>query len=190
MSARLSHLLPVAVAALLVALTLWLQHLTAPPVSPETARRAGDPDAVVDRLTLRQLSEDGTVAFEITAKQMIHYGGNNATELIEPRLRQIEPGMSTRISAARGVVEHDYREARFYDNVELVRTARGAGEGLRVSTQYLRVLPRDDLVDSDRRVVITRDGAVLSGTGMQYHRKSGQLSLLSEVRGSFHARRR
>jgi len=69
------------------------------------------------------------------------------------------------------------------DNVKVVRQAfEGRGE-MTVLTEYLHVIPDDDLAITDRPVVITQaPKTVIYGTGMIFNKKARTLKLLSKVR--------
>jgi lipopolysaccharide export system protein LptC len=59
-----------------------------------------------------------------------------------------------------------------------------------VHTEYLHVIPERDLARTDRRVTIMEGSSRLSGVGMEYDRGSGELRLLSAVKGTFDAKKK
>jgi lipopolysaccharide export system protein LptC len=121
---------------------------------------------------------------------MNHFAGNRTTELVEPRFEKRDGDSMLVVVAQRGRIEHDYKEAHFYDGVELVRTTPQQPAELRVRTEYLDVLPESDVAKTDRRVTITQGSSSISGTGMEYNRATGELRLLSSVKGSFDAKKK
>lgn len=188
--ARVDHLLPVILMLLLGGLTLWLRQLIESPQAVDSARRSHDAAAVVDRFTVTQLDAHGAPEYRLSARRMNHFSDNRITELVEPRFERKQDDSTLTVVADRGRVVHDYKEAHFYDNVELVRSPAKQAENLRVRTEYLHVLLDRDLARTDRRVLITQGRSALSGVGMEYNRQTGQLRLLSAVKGSFDATRK
>jgi lipopolysaccharide export system protein LptC len=172
---------------LLGGLTLWLkQAIESPPPAGPVARTHG-PVAVVERFTVTQLDARGVPEYRLSAAKMLHFADEGTTELVEPRLVRSQADSAITVSAERGRVDHDYRQAHFYENVRLVRAATGDADELRMQTEYLHVVPDRDLARTDKHVTITEGRSTLSGVGMEYNRGSGQLRLLSAVKGTFDA---
>jgi lipopolysaccharide export system protein LptC len=189
-TSRLTHALPVLLMLLLGGLTLWLRQAIEAPGPVSRAPALHDPDSAVEKFTVTRLGADGAPEATLSAQRMVHYGDDDSTELQLPELIKNDPAATLTVRANRGVVTRDYEEAQFYDNVQLVRTQKDAADPLRVRSDYLHVLIKSDVVRSDRPVTITQGSSTLSGTGMEYDRKSGRLSVLSDVRASFDAKRR
>jgi lipopolysaccharide export system protein LptC len=190
MTGRLTHALPLVLMLLLGGLTLWLRQAIEGPQSSTPAQKTHDVDAIVDKFTVTRLNEAGQPAARLSAERMLHYGDDDSTELVAPQLLKSDAGSSLKVRADRGTISRDYEEAHFFDNVNLQRTQDGAVDPLEVRTQYLHVLVRREVVNTDRRVTIIRGSSTLSGTGMQYERETGRLSLLSDVTASVNAKRR
>jgi lipopolysaccharide export system protein LptC len=190
MKTRVTHWLPLALVLLLAVLTLWLQQMIESPVGSEPRLVGHDPDAVVDRFTVTALDATGAPQYRLSAVRLVHFADNDSLELSEPRFVKRDPGSEITVVAGRGRVSKDYKEAFFYDDVQLVRVPAAGEDELRVRTPYLHVLADRDLATTDRPVNITRGRSTLTGTGMEYSRKTGQLTLLSRVRGSFDAKKK
>ena len=190
MRSRIDHLLPILVMLLLGGLTLWLRQAIEPPQPPGSSVASHEPAAVVERFTMTQLDEQGLPEYRLSAEKMLHFADERMTELIQPRLVRTQADSTLTVLAERGRVEHGYREAYFYDNVRLVRAQKHKPSELQVQTDYLHVIPDRDLARTDRRVTITQGSSKLSGVGMEYDRSSGQLRLLSAVKGTFDAKKK
>ncbi len=63
-------------------------------------------------------------------------------------------------------------------------------DDLQVRTEYLHVLPDKGIARTDRHVMITQGSSVLSGVGLEINKLKQQVSLQSQVKGSFHVARR
>jgi lipopolysaccharide export system protein LptC len=190
MNSRLSHALPVILMLLLGGLSLWLRQVIEGPGAAPAAQRSHDPDSVVEKFTVTRLGPGGLPEAVLSAGRMVHYADDDSIELHAPQLLKNEPGSGLSVRADRGTVTRDYEEAHFYDNVQLLRRDESSPDPMQVRTQYLHVLINRDLLRTDRRVTITQGTSQLAGTGLEYDRRSGRLSLLSDVKASFDARRR
>lgn len=190
MKSRVDNLLPIVLLLLLGALTLWLRQLIEAPEPASPRRVSHEAIATVERFTVTQLDAQGAPEYRLSAAKMIHFADDRTTELVEPRFVRSRADSTITVVADRGRVDHDYKQAHFYDNVELVRASPQKADELRVRTEYLHVIPDEELAKTDRRVIITEGASTLSGTGMEYSRKTGQLRLLSGVKGTFDAKKK
>ena len=194
MKIQFNHLLPVALMLLLGGMTIWLQYAIESPPQPEPAKHRHDPDAIGEKVTLSRLDQRGIAQYHLSAERMLHYPDNDSIELVAPRFLKKDATAELTVTANKGVVYQENKEARFYDNVELVRRPLIVGDlpsqdTLRIRTQYMQVFLERGVARTDRAVSIVNGPSTLSGTGMEYQRETGRLSLLSGVKGSFHVRK-
>jgi lipopolysaccharide export system protein LptC len=187
---RVEHLLPIVLMLLLGGLTLWLRQLIEAPQAAAPRRVSHEAIATVERFTVTQLDTQGVPEYRLSAEKMLHFADDRTTELVEPRLVRTRADSTITVIAERGRVDHDYKQAHFYDNVQLVRALPGKVDDLRVRTEYLHVIPEQDLAKTDRRVIINEGPSRLSGTGMEYNRRTGQLILHSDVKGTFDGKKK
>ena len=185
MRARVTYAWPLVVMVLLCGLTLWLRQVLDTPAPAAGPRLSHDADSVVERLTLTELGPDGTPQTRLSAQRMVHFADDDQTELTSPQLLRSEGGMALSVHSDRGLLSHDSKDARFYDNVQLVRRDASSPDELQIRTQYLHVLVDEQILSTDRPVTIRQGDSVLSGVGMQYNRKTGRLELKSGVKATF-----
>ena len=189
MKIQFNHLLPVALMLLLGGMTIWLQYAIESPPQPEPAKHRHDPDAIGEKVTLSRLDQRGIAQYHLSAERMLHYPDNDSIELIAPRFLKKDATAELTVTANKGVIYQENKEARFYDNVELVRRPLAGNGTLRIRTQYMQVFLERGVARTDRAVSIVNGPSTLSGTGMEYQRETGRLSLLSGVKGSFHVQK-
>ena len=182
---RITYALPVLLMFFLGALTLWLRQVIETPGETRTAKQRHDPDAIVERFLVTRLGADGKPETRLSARRMVHFADNSATELDAPQLVRSRGGSTVRVRAERGSVNSDYSEAKFVDKVELVRAEDGSQDQLQVRTEYLLVRVQEEELRTDRPVTISHGGSTISGVGMEYKRKDGKIELLSDVKASF-----
>jgi lipopolysaccharide export system protein LptC len=186
MKARASTLFPLALAIALAGVTFWLERTVqmAVPAARDTERN--DPDLIAERVTGTQLDQAGRPESSLTAAKVIHYPGDDSTELIEPRivkLRADEPPL--RVRSDRATVSKDGEEVRFYGNVVVTRDAAPERAELRLETSYLQVFPEEDIARTPDAVVITEGRSRLAGIGMEANARTRELILGAGVKGTF-----
>jgi len=188
----LAVLVPLTILLLLVMLTTWLNRtieLSLPaPVRPVTH----DPDYKANNFTVVRLSDTGELNYSLTARELVHYPDDDTTHLVQPVLKQLQPGKpETRVRADRGLTTAQGEEVRLYDNVELFRpgdkkaTREMEAQDLRITSPYLRVRPDEDTADTPTQVVMEQGPSTLIGTGMNYDNRYRKVQLHSAVRGVY-----
>ncbi|MCG6875860.1 MAG: LPS export ABC transporter periplasmic protein LptC [Betaproteobacteria bacterium] len=186
MRPRTSSIFPVALIAMLAALTFWLERLVQGPDGPPVPRDPGTPDFVIDNLKGTKMNPDGHAEYTLAATRMVHFPASDTTEVEQPRLVQWRADAPpVRVSAVRGTVSGDGKELHLQGDVVIVRDkAPGRGE-LRVETNYLEVIPDAEIARTPEHVVITQDGSRLEGVGMVFDNKARELELRSLVSGTY-----
>lgn len=190
MSARLTNLLPVAIMLLLAAMTLWLRFAIEAPVVSDPGKNRHDPDAIGKNVNITRMDERGNIQYRVFAERMVHYPDNDSMELRAPRFVKKDDKSDLTVTAGRGIINQETHDARFHDNVELMRQPGASKDILTIRTQYLQVLMDREIARTDRDVAIVNGASTLTGTGMEYEKRSGRLTLLSGVKGSFHVQKK
>ena len=187
MKARISHLLPVLLMLLLGAMTLWLQFSIENRPAAEPAKNRHDPDAIAEKVAIARMDASGIAQYHLVAEKMVHFPDNDSMELTAPRFHKKDASAELTVSARRGTINQEVKEARFYDNVQLIRRPDAGADSLQIRTQYMQVFMDKGVARTDRAVNIVNGPSTLAGTGMEYERESGHLTLLSAVKGKFNA---
>lgn len=190
MKGRFNHLLPVVLMLLIGAMTLWLRFTIEAPAIVAPGKNRHDADAIAEKVTISRMDERGNAQYHVSASRMVHYPDNDSMELTSPKFYRIDPEAELTVTADRGIINQESKEARFHDNVELVRRPEKGKDLLTIKTQYMLVFMDREAARTDREVSIVNGPSTLTGTGMEYEKKTGRLTLMSAVRGSFHVQKR
>jgi lipopolysaccharide export system protein LptC len=175
----------------LALLTFWLEQMVREDSETHPSLQRHDPDYIVDKMNLVRYGADGGVESTLAAVKMIHYPDDDSTELVAPRMVQTKPNEPrVTVTARRGKLSQDGEEVFLYDNVLLVRDGAAGSPEARMSTSFLHVVRARSLVRTDRDIVISEEGRMLSGRGMEYYNDSGQLYLRERVRGQFEPKKK
>jgi lipopolysaccharide export system protein LptC len=183
---RATVIFPVALVAILAALTFWLERLVEGPDGPQPPRDPGTPDFIIDSLKATKMNPDGHAEYTLAATRMVHYPASDVTEVDEPRLTQWrKDSPPVRVSADRGTVSSNGKELQLRGDVVIVRDPSPGSAELRVETDYLEVAPDTEIARTPDKVVITQDGSRLEGVGMEFNNKARELELRSLVSGTY-----
>jgi lipopolysaccharide export system protein LptC len=189
----LAVLVPLTILLLLVMLTTWLNRTIelSQPAPPRAITH--DPDYKANNFTVIRLSDTGEMRYSLTAKELVHYPDDDTTHLVQPQVKQLQPGKpDTRARADRGLSTAQGEEIRLYDNVEIFRAGDkkpGAkdseAQDLRITSSYMRLHPDEDTADTPAQVVIENGASTLIGTGGDFDNRYRKMKLHSAVTAKY-----
>jgi len=181
-----TRLFPLLLMLALAGLTFWLELMVREDEGMQQSARRHDPDYIVDRMHHTRFNAQGAAESVLAAEKMLHFPDDDSTDLVAPRLVQTranQPRMT--VTADRATLSQDGEELFLYDNVLVVREAGAGMPEARMRTSFLQVARAQSVLRTDREIVITELGRVLSGRGMEYNNDSGQFHLRERVRGRY-----
>jgi lipopolysaccharide export system protein LptC len=129
----------------------------------------------------------GDLRYKLAAVEMRHFPDDDTTELQRPRYTQFAIGKPyTQVEGLRGYVSSNGEEVRLVDNVKVTRQAFADKGEMTVETNYLKILPNQDLVTTESPVVIRQaPKTVIYATGMVYEKNKQTVTLLHKVRAHY-----
>ena len=181
-SSRVRYWLPLVPLIGLLGVTYWLnQQIKPEPAMPDSSKRH-DPDAIVENFSATKLNEEGAPNFIMAAKKMLHYPDDDSTTLEEPHITMLSTGQpAIHASAKSATISSKGDEVFLHDDVEVQREASERQDSYRLQTDYLRIVPDQNLADSDRVVTIVDAHNIVHATGMELDNNTRILKLLSQV---------
>ena len=189
MTVRPTSWLPLAVLALLVALTLWLNQLVQGPAARADGSLRHDPDLVVDNFNARKLGDDGRVVYTLTARKMVHYPDDDSALLESVTLEAFEPRQPRMtVTADHGRLEQGGDRVWIEGNVVVLRAADARSGAARLTTDKLLVLPDEGIARTSSEVVLESPMGRAQGTGLEIDNRARTLKL-EKVRATYKPRR-
>jgi lipopolysaccharide export system protein LptC len=177
--------LPLAVLALLVGMTLWLNLLVQAPVVRDDGARRHDPDLMVEKFNARKLGEDGRVLYTLAAKKMVHYPDDDSALLESLTLESFEPRQpKMTITADNGRLEQGGDRVLIEGHVVVVRDADARNAALRLTTDKLLVLPDAGIASTTSEVTMESPTGHAVAAGLELDNKA-RTAKLDRVRATF-----
>lgn len=182
---RIAAGISIALLAGLAAISYYLAELSARFERPDAPRApAHEPDYFVEGLALTRLNREGQPVFRMSADRMLHYPDDDSSEFVRPTLVSLDPVKPlVTLRAERGMATSGGQQTHLHDAVRLTRAAHGDQPALRIDTDYVLVLPDEDLARTDRPVRITYGASSLTGVGMEFDNAARVLKVQSRVQG-------
>lgn len=173
---------------ILATLTSWLAWQLRP---QPAADLPGPPrsDYSLDAYTLVVLDKDGRESFTVRGPHLNRDPYSGEWYLNQPRFRfPRDPADPWTASAEMAWVSAHAEEVQLQRNVEILGPRADGRNRVRLHTQAISVLPKQNLARTDDWVTITRGGSILRGKGLEVDLRSHTFHLLSEVRARYDLR--
>jgi len=176
-----------AVVVLLALGSFWLLDVMRRSMEDETpTTKRTEPDYYVEHFNFVRLSKTGQARYHIAGERMIHNPQDDSYEISRPVMKTLsETRPTTTIVAERGLTNSDMSQVQLFKNVAMDRPASAGSQHLRLTSDYMLVLPDDEVMKTDRPVELIAGDSVLQGTGMLARQATGEVNLASRVRGVF-----
>ena len=186
MSDRLTATVPLILVTLLAALTFWLERMVQPTGRAPGATSRHEPDYIVEKLSAVSMNEKGAAAYTLAAAKMMHYPDDDTTILAAPRFVSYGTAQSpVTITASEAVVSSNGQHVYFQDDVRVTRAAHGTSSELVVRTDFLHVIPDQNIARTDRTVTITDAATTVTAVGFEINSETRIMKLQSRVRGTY-----
>ncbi|MES2563227.1 MAG: LPS export ABC transporter periplasmic protein LptC [Pseudomonadota bacterium] len=186
MNERYTGWLALVLLGLLAALTFWLERVAQPPTAAQSRTLRHDPDYIVDGLFATRMDQEGRVKHTLHAAKMTHFPDDDVTLLAEPRLVTYgEDRAPVTVTAREARMSGDGENVYFERDVRVVRARHGNQGELVLDTQYLHVMPEDNIAKTDRPVIIHNASTVINASGLELNSETRILELQGRVSGKF-----
>ncbi len=183
---RLTAVVPLLLAGMLAAFTLWLDRFAQGPARDLVGPSRHDPDFIVEKLTGVLLGESGAASYSLTAAKMVHYPDDDTTLLTSPKFVSYgTPKAPVTVTASEGVVSAKGDHVYFQDDVRVTRAAYENASELVMRTNFLHVIPDRHIARTDRSVIVSDDANTVTAEGFEMNSETRVIKLLANVRGTY-----
>jgi lipopolysaccharide export system protein LptC len=184
---RFSMAVMLALATALVLGSFWVLEVMRRSSSdniPDLPRN--EPDYYVEKFSFVRMSKTGEAQYNISGKRLTHNPTDDSHAIELPVVNSLSnerPPMTT--NAKRAMIERDNTKVHMYENVHVDRPATATSDHFHLKSDYLLILPDDDVMQTDKPVEITLGTSKLTGTGMMANNATRELRLSSNVHATY-----
>lgn len=188
-SQRMRLLIMIALSIALALGSFWISQIMQKKLQeslPNAPRSA--PDYYVENFNLVKMSVSGEARYTISGARLTHHPLDDSHTIEQPVLHSLgsgRPPMTMRANRAR--IENDNSQVHMLGQVKADRPATPTVRPLHLETEYLLVLPDDDIMKSDQPVRIKLGDSLLTGTGMIANNATRQLQVMRQAHLAFAA---
>lgn len=169
----------------LAMLSYWIEYyVQAPKPAKSKSVKLHHPDYFMEHFITSKTDKQGRLKSMLAATKLEHYVDDDSIHISSPQFSQFAAnGVVNTIQAKRGVISAEGEVAEFYDEVVVSRPANESKPIMKLYTNYLRLVPNQNLATTPEYVRITQgEHSYMTGTGMVYNRDTGDLTLENKVK--------
>lgn len=187
---RFTTTVPLALIALLAALTYWLDQVAQPPPPRADPAMRNDPDYIVEGLSAMTFNQAGSAEYTLSAEKMVHYPAADETVLLRPLFVSYGSAKApVTITANEARVSSDGENVYFRDDVRVTRAPYGRNSELLVQTDFMHVIPDANVAKTHRPVTVTEAATTVTAVGLEINSETHVIRLLSNVQGTYDPRK-
>ncbi len=145
-----------------------------------------EPDYYLEHFNYVQMSPTGEPRYKISGDLLTHNQLDDSFDIQKPIVHSLDkekPPMNLR--ADRGKVKDNNTKVYLYGNVNADRRKTVMAENFHLKSEYLLLLPDEDVMQTDLPVEIMLGQSVLNGIGMSFNNSTRVLKMFSKVHGVF-----
>lgn len=174
---------PLILLILLALLTFWLDRITRPSEQIRDNNLYVNPDYIVEDLSGIRIDYEREIQREFTAEKLFHYLDEEVTQMEQVSFINTEPEKPLmRLHADRAEVKSKGKNIYLMGNVTAIRGADDEKSKITLMTDFLQLIPDENLVKTDQAVTITRLNTTIHSTGLEFNNRIGVMQLLSKVK--------
>jgi lipopolysaccharide export system protein LptC len=177
----------IAIGAALALGSFWLLEVMRKQVNDDNPDKPRvEPDYFVEKFNFVRMSVSGQAQYNISGKRLEHNPADDSHAIKLPIVNSLNaerPPMVAR--SQRALVNSDNSKVHMYDDVHIDRAATPTSDHFHLKSEYLLILPDDDIVKTDKPVEITLGNSRLTGTGMVANNATRELRLSSNVHATY-----
>ena len=150
------------------------------------ASHSNEPDYYVEKFTFVRMAKTGDARYTVAGTRMIHRQVDDTFEITLPvihSLSQNQPPLTVR--SERALAVPDSSKIHMIDKVEADRPASATSDHFHLKSDYVLILPDEDVLQTDRAVDMTLGSARMTGTGMYVNNATREFRLAQRVHGTY-----
>ncbi|KAF1047116.1 MAG: Lipopolysaccharide export system protein LptC [Herbaspirillum frisingense] len=167
--------------------TFWvLQALRASGDQQVSDRPRTKPDYYLENFSYVKLGPTGLPRYDVSGTKMVHFPADDSFEITKPVVHSLDkakPPMELYSDTAR--VTDDQTKIHMYGNANAIRGAANGRDPMHLVSEYLLLLPDDEIVKTDKPVAMTMGTTRLNGVGMLANNATQVVQLFGNVRGHY-----
>jgi lipopolysaccharide export system protein LptC len=167
--------------------SFWLMHQSFLSLDKVGMSRSTTPDAFMTDADYISFNPQGQWSSRLHAARITHYPERDTSILEVPKMISRSSPLTWIITANKGIARNGLKIIDLVDQVQIDRIHAQKGKTLTLNTTTLTAYPEQKLARTDRPVTIVQPDSTVHATGLTADLNTGDIHLLSQVRGIYSA---
>jgi lipopolysaccharide export system protein LptC len=171
---------------LVIGLAAWTTFMAYHPETLVSSKKNTLPDAFMENVTALMMNKEGMPSLKIVTPKLTHYTDNDTSNFLTPKLtiyrQSPEPWY---ITSQYGKSTQGMTNVFFWQHVNIQHAADVSSPETLIKTPTLLVHPNDRTAETKDWITLIQPNTTIKAVGMQANMKTGDIKLLSQVRGEY-----
>jgi lipopolysaccharide export system protein LptC len=141
-----------------------------------------DPDYFVDNFNFVRTSKIGQARYAISGEKLTHFPKDDSYEIELPVVKSLSTDRPSIVARSRiGFANSDASQVQMVDDVRIDRPESKMAPSFHLKSDYMRIFPDDDVMQTDKAVDIMQGTAEITGSGMYANNATLTFSLAHDI---------
>lgn len=144
------------------------------------------PDSYMENIISTVMDKEGHIKMKIVAPRVIHFNKDDESKLTMPHITLYRGStMPWQITAQQANAKHGIDEIQLLGNVRIHHLADEKSPNTLIKTQHLTIFPHQQIGKTKDFITLNQPQLTVQSVGMIAHIDTGEIKLLSQVRGHY-----
>jgi len=135
-----------------------------------------EPDYIVEKFSFVRMTTEGKPHYLFYGAKLTHHPEGDVSLVERPMMQNMTPGeQPMMINSLTATIRHQENVVDLLGRVDVLRPASPTAQYLRLKTEALTVLPDEDRMRSNQKVVMTLGQTTVAGMGMEANNATRQI---------------
>ncbi len=174
---------------ILALVSMWVNMVIQRSASDAVALdRRTEPDYIVENFRYFKMKPDGLPQYEVIGTKMTHFPIEDAHLVDNPVIFSMNDYSQLQTMKSKEAYIEDFNtKIHMRNNVVMDREPVANKGPLRLTSEYVLLYPDDEMMTSDREVIIHDNNSVMTGIGMHADNAISQLHILNQARVTYNS---
>ena len=142
-----------------------------------------EPDFIVENFRYFKMKPDGQAQYEAIETKMTHFPIEDSYLIDNPVIFSLNNDSQLQTIKSKEAYVEDFNSKIHMRNDVVMNREPSATKGpFKLTSEYVLVYPDDEIMTSDREVIVHDNHSVMTGVGMQANNATSELQILNRAR--------
>ena len=164
--------------------SLWLNIVIRKTASDAAAlAQRTEPDFIVENFRYFKIKPDGQAQYEAIGTRMTHFPVEDSYLIDNPVIYSLNDYAQLQTVKSKEAYVEDFNSKIHMRNDVVMEREPSATKGpFKLTSEYVLIYPDDEIMTSDREVIVRDNHSVMTGVGMQANNATGELHIFNRAR--------